>query len=857
MNEPLPPTYPFQSIEEKWQRRWLTTGAFKTVRRDGRPQFYCLAFPPYPNAKLHIGHIRSYSIADATARFRRLRGYDVLATQGYDAFGLPNDLSAREHGCHPADWTDACIAKISDQFDRVGLSYDRERIAAYHEESYYRFTQWLFLEFLKAGLAYHADGLVNWCDHCLTTLADEQVELGTCWRCHQPTRLRRLAQWFVRTTAFSADLLAELDRLPEWPEKVKKIQRHWIGKSEGVDLRFALEGIPGFTVTAFTRHPELVYGIRFLALALDHPLPAALAGFGLLSPQESAELERLRAEAQASRGNLARGKKGRQPVSGMLLAVRARHPLTGEMLPVALANYVDAGYAGGAVVGVPAHDEKDGELAARLGLPAQRVLAPDGAEPPWPEAPVFTWDGSWRLVRSGPLDGTTVAEAPRAVIAALEAAGAGGAATHYRLRDWLISRQRYWGPPIPVVHCPICGIVPVPEEELPVLLPRDVDLTVEGNPLEFHAGFVTATCPRCRRVARRETDTMDTFMNCLGFAFRNAAVPASANPFTDPEAAAWMPADIAICGIEAATTTLFQHRLLCRALERMGHLRRSFPEPFRQILAHELVVRDGRKMSKSLGNAVDPDELIARYGADALRTAILFIASPDRRMEWSEAGIRTCHAFLADLWRLVHALAAPADPTLPEADGETSALDGDERSLRLELHRTLVEVTEHYERYQLNLVVHALIASERRLERFVAAGPADPARRAAARAAASCLLRMLAPLAPHLSEELWNVLGEEGLILDATWPEPDRALLATAARPLVVQLDGVHQGMLETPPHEAPEEVCRRGKAWLLASRGDRAGLPQIRDWLYVEGQRSDVLNLLTAPRGGEEGARG
>jgi leucyl-tRNA synthetase len=846
MNEPPVRTYPFQSIEEKWQRLWREAGAFRAERRPDRPKFYCFEYPPYPNGKLHIGHVRNYSIGDATARFRRLRGYDVLYTQGFDAFGLPNDLAAREQGCHPADLTDACIAKIRDQFDRFGLSYDRDRLVAYHHESYYRWTQWLFLQFLEAGLAYRADALVNWCDHCRTTLADDQVELGACWRCHQPTRLRRMAQWFVRTTAFSDALLDELDRLPDWPEKIKKIQRHWIGKSEGVDLRFALEGIAGLALTVFTSHPELVYGMRFLVLALDHPLLAALAGFGLLSRRESEDLESLRAEALAARGSVHRGKKGRQPVAGLLLSVRARHPLTGEGMPVAVANYVEAGFATGAVGGVAAHDERDGELAALLGLPSRRVLAPPSASPPWPEGPAFTWDDGWRLIRSGALDGTSVAEAPAAVAAALEAAEAGGAVTRYRLRDWLISRQRYWGPPIPVVHCPVCGTIPVPEEELPVRLPRDVDLTVEGNPLEYHAGFVAASCPRCHRVARRETDTMDTFMNCLWFFFRYAAGGEAAHPIADPEVSCWLPADVAIGGIEHATTTYFQDRFLTRALASMGLI--DFTEPFTRLVAHEMVVRDGRKMGKSFGNTVDPDELIARYGADALRTAILFVASPDKRLEWSDAGLRSCHGFLADLWQLIHILAAPDAPS--DSEPAVVSSPAEEHSLRLELHRTLVQVTEDYERYQFNLVIHALIGSVRRLDKFVAAAPLDPARRTVAREVASCLLRMLAPIAPHVCEELWSVLGEEGMIMHAAWPEPDRALLATAGRRLLVQLDGVHQGMMEVHPHAEPEEVWRQGVAWLHASRGNGSPeLPEIQDWLYVQGQRSDVLNLLTAPR--------
>jgi leucyl-tRNA synthetase len=765
-------TYPFEEIENVWQRKWEEAGVFHAGRRGGKEKYFVFELPPFPNGTLHLGHVRNYAIGDATARFRRMLGYNVLYTTGFDAFGLPNDIAAREKGCHPEDWTNQCVSAIQTQFTRLGLSHDRRRIIAYHAEKFYRWTQYLFLQLLREGLAYRGQALVNWCGRCLTTLADDQLDAGKCWRCETPTERRVMTQWFVRETVFADALLQGMQCLPGWPSNVKQIQAHWIGKTEGAEVRFALAGTPQLGVTAFTTRLETIAGARFVAVSLGHPVLDALKLCGLLGTRVVEDLEALPHRGLPFPATRDTGGGWRGEVEGVRLGADVVHPLTGEPLPLVVASYVDPTFGTGAVMGVPAHDARDHELALKLGLGSSCVLSPPGLESPV-AASELAWDDSWVLVRSGRFSGLTVPVAREAILRALADMGAGKIAAARRLRDWLVSRQRYWGPPIPVVYCAACGVVPVPETDLPVRLPRDVDLDRPGNPLEYHRGFVAAPCPGCGRAGRRETDTLDTFFNGLWPFLWYSMGLQEGSPFTDPEVEYWMPVDVAIGGVEHATTVYFHDRCFVKAIKSMGYV--DYDEPFRSLLAIEMVLRDGRKMSKHLGNAVDPDDLIRRYGADALRLGILSAASPRKAFNWSEEPVKAAHKFLAALW---HFLAVRAEELRrhPPGEGAWMALSDPLRRRLARWHDTAVrKVTLNMKNHSFHLASLNLMVLFSFLERFErevvkrrgALGDQDWA---ALAVGTGSLLRMLAPLTPHIAEELWCRLGGSGVLARASWP---------------------------------------------------------------------------------------
>ncbi|HLY37080.1 MAG TPA: leucine--tRNA ligase, partial [Candidatus Binatia bacterium] len=681
------------AVEAKWQARWETARAFAARPSSGRERFYVLEMFPYPSGRIHMGHVRNYSIGDVIARQRRMAGYEVLHPMGWDAFGLPAENAAIQNRVHPARWTYDNIDHMRRQLKRLGFSYDWDRELATCDPRYYRWEQLFFIRMLERGLAYKRRSLVNWCPQCETVLANEQVEDGRCWRCDSPVVERELEQWFLRITAYAEELLRDLDRLTGWPERVVTMQRNWIGRSTGAEVRFPLEGRPD-ALAIFTTRPDTLFGVTFMSLAAEHPLATALAAG---TPQEAAVaafVARVRATPRTER---AQGK------DGVATGAYCRHPFTGARIPIYVANFVLMEYGTGAVMAVPAHDQRDFEFAHAFGLPVRVVVQPDD-ERLDPATMERAGEGPGRLVDSGEFTGLDSETAKERIAAALAARGEGGPTVSYRLRDWGVSRQRYWGAPIPIVYCARCGTVPVPESELPVVLPEDVALTgTGGSPLAAHEAFVQTRCPRCAGSARRETDTMDTFVESSWYFARYCSPRDEREPFDPTETAYWLAPDGVdryIGGIEHAVLHLLYARFFTKVLRDLGFLR--LDEPFRDLLTQGMVIKDGAKMSKSKGNVVDPDYLVERYGADTARLFCLFASPPERDLEWSDEGVEGMSRFLQRVWRLVHGvaprLAAPGTP-VPVGD-----------ELHRLVHRTIARVTDDVaERLHFNTAIAAVM----------------------------------------------------------------------------------------------------------------------------------------------------
>jgi leucyl-tRNA synthetase len=622
--------YDPEAVESKWQRRWEEARTFAARPAPGQPRYYVLEMFPYPSGRIHMGHVRNYSIGDVIARQRRMAGYHVLHPMGWDAFGLPAENAAIQHGVHPARWTSDNIEHMRRQLKRLGFSYDWDRELATCDPAYYRWEQLFFVRMLDRGLAYKRRSVVNWCSHCETVLANEQVVDGACWRCDTPVIERELEQWFLRITAYAEELLRDLDRLAGWPERVVTMQRNWIGRSVGAEIRFPLEGRSG-DVAVFTTRPDTLFGVTFMSLAAEHPLVASLVAGTPAEREVAAFVARVRATPRAQR---TQGKEG------VATGAFCRHPITGARIPIYVANFVLMEYGTGAVMAVPAHDQRDFEFARAYGLPVRVVVQPEG-EHLDPARMTAAWEGPGRLVDSGDFSGLESEVAKQRIADALAARGQGGPSVSYRLRDWGISRQRYWGAPIPVVYCDRCGMVPVPEHDLPVVLPEDVALTgTGGSPLAAHDAFVRTRCPRCDGPARRETDTMDTFVESSWYFARYCSPRHDGAPFEPAELDYWLGRDGVdryIGGIEHAVLHLLYARFFTKVLRDLGFL--HLDEPFRRLLTQGMVIKDCAKMSKSKGNVIDPDSMVERYGADTARLFCLFASPPERDLEWSDQGV--------------------------------------------------------------------------------------------------------------------------------------------------------------------------------------------------------------------------
>jgi leucyl-tRNA synthetase len=817
------PRYDPEAVEGVWQRRWEAERAFAAVVDPGREPYYVLEMFMYPSGRIHMGHVRNYTIGDVIARQRRMAGFRVLHPVGWDAFGLPAENAAIERGAHPARWTEDNIAAMRGQLRRLGFSYDWDRELATCDPAYYRWEQLFFLRMLARDLAYKRRGVVNWCPSCETVLANEQVVNGACWRCDSPVQERELEQWFFRITAYADELLAELDRLEGWPARVVTMQRNWIGRSAGAEIRFPLEGRAG-EIRVFTTRPDTLFGASFVSLAAEHPLVAELVLGTPAEPAVSAFTARVRATARAERTT---GKEG------VATGAFCRHPLTGERLPIWVANFVLMEYGSGAVMGVPAHDQRDFEFARTYDLPVRVVVQPPG-ERLEPAAMEAAWEGPGTLVGSGTFDGLDSETGKARITEALADRQLGEARVTYRLRDWGISRQRYWGAPIPVVYCDRDGVVPVPESELPVVLPVDVVLTGRGgSPLASHEAFVQTRCPRCGGAARRETDTMDTFVDSSWYFARYCSPRSDGAPFDSRETDYWLGrrgVDQYIGGIEHAVLHLLYARFFTKVLRDLGFLR--LDEPFRRLLTQGMVIKDGAKMSKSKGNVVDPDALVERYGADTARLFCLFASPPERDLDWSDQGVEGMSRFLGRLWRLVHTLAprlsAPGTPPVTDAPA-----DGDLHRLA---HRTIQRVTDDVvERLHFNTAIAAV------MELVTATGTAaETAHPATLREAIDTILLLLAPFVPHVASELWEVAGHHDAVTAAPWPSPEPAALVQATVELPVQINGRVRARVTVPAGATPDDVLAAALADARV-QAQLAGRP-VRKHVLVPGRMVSLV---------------
>ncbi len=813
------PDYTPQTIETKWQQRWTDTGAFEVDEDRSRPKFYCLEMFAYPSGHAHVGHVRNYMIGDVVARLKRMQGFNVLHPFGWDAFGLPAENAAIKNKLHPEKWTLDNIAYMKGQLQRLGISYAWGREIATCLPEYYHWNQWLFTRMYEKGLAFRRRSNVNWCSSCQTVLANEQVVDGGCWRCGTIVTQRELEQWFLRITAYADELLQAAEGLTDWPEKVLTMQRNWIGRSEGARVKYPLVGIDGQvvddTIEVFTTRIDTIYGATFIVLAPEHPLVDRFAS-------ESADPSQLRAQADRFRkqDRLARMSGGVEK-EGFDTGRTAINPFTKQPVPVWVANFVLGDYGTGAVMGVPAHDERDFEFATKYRLPITVVVQRDGDpldEMNLPES--FADEGT--LVHSGEFSGLASAEGRARMSAYAEATGIGERTVQFRLKDWGISRQRYWGTPIPMIYCDGCGVVPVPDADLPVPLPRLVEFSGRGDsPLAQIPEFVNVACPTCGTPARRETDTMDTFVDSSWYFYRFCDPTNGSAPFDPKKVGYWGPVDFYSGGVEHAILHLIYSRFFARVFRDLGMV--DHDEPFARLLTQGMVLKDGNVMSKSKGNVVDPDDMIRKFGADALRLYVMFVAPPEKEVEWTDAGLEGSFRFLARVWRFVDPLTTTLQGQgIPGLAGLAS-LSGDEKALRRKTHDTIRRVTaDFYPRVHLNTAVSALMELVNEMYAFgEKAGVTKQGRfadeqlviergetRAVLKEAVEALLLLISPFTPHLAEELWERLGHADGVVAAGWPVFDEAVAKADEVEIAVQVNGKVRGRVVVAA-DASEDAIR------------------------------------------------
>ena len=792
--------YDPQAIERKWQERWEAERLFEA--HEGRPdKYYLLEMFPYPSGRIHMGHVRNYTIGDVIARYKMMRRANVLHPMGWDAFGMPAENAAIKHGTHPARWTAENIAYMRTQLKRMGFSYDWGRELATCDPAYYRWEQLVFLKMYERGLVYRKRALVNWCATCQTVLANEQVEEGLCWRCDQPVGQKELWGWFFRITAYAEELLADTHNLPGWPERVLTMQRNWIGKSEGTEIDFRVENPPEGVedlIRVFTTRPDTLCGATFMSLAPENPLAERLSAGTAQERAVREFIERVRRQTLVDRAAVAAEKEG------VWTGAYCINPVTGRRMPIFVANFVLMAYGTGAVMAVPTHDQRDFEFAKKYGLPLVVVIQPEGQrlDPETMEA-AYVEDGV--MVNSGEFDGLPNRQAMAAITAHLERLGKGRRTVSYRLRDWGISRQRYWGAPIPVVHCERCGVKPVRPEDLPVELPLEAEIPETGaSPLPQLESWVQTTCPGCGGPARRETDTMDTFVESSWYFARYCSPRYAEGPLERSKVDYWLPVDQYIGGIEHAVLHLLYARFFTKVLRDLGFL--AVDEPFTNLLTQGMVIKDGAKMSKSKGNVVDPDEMIHRYGADTVRMFSLFAAPPERDLEWSDAGVEGAHRFIWRLWRLVEEEAG----SLPRGAGRPSELPARLSELRRKTHQTIAKVTgDIEERFHFNTAIAAVMELVNAI--YLAREEAQLAKAAGygavLREAIETAVVLLSPVVPHVAEELWERLGHPDSIMRAGWPAVDAGALAAAQRLVVVQVNGKVRSRLSVAAEATDDDI--------------------------------------------------
>lgn len=806
--------YDFKTIEAKWQKKWAEQKLYKVKEDPAKPKFYCLEMFPYPSGKLHMGHVRNYSIGDVVARFKRMNGYNVLHPMGWDAFGLPAENAAIKHGVPPSKWTWENIDNMRKQLKSLGLSYDWDREVATCHPGYYKWTQWFFLKLYEMGLAYRKKAFVNWCPSCATVLANEQVVDGMCERCGTEVGKKDLEQWFFKITDYAEELLKDLEKLPGWPDKVKIMQENWIGRSEGVEFSFTAEKT-GDRIPVFTTRPDTVYGVSYMVLAPEHPLVSKLSAG---TEQESAVKE---FQKKMERFNEITRTSTETEKEGLFIGTYAINPMNGDRVPIWIANYVLLEYGTGAVMGVPAHDQRDFEFAKKYNLPIKVVVSPPDKTLDAEEmTEAYVERGV--LVNSDKFNGMDNIEAIKAVGQYMEEKGIGKVKVNYKLRDWLISRQRYWGAPIPMIYCDKCGIVPVPEEDLPVMLPPNVKFNPRGtSPLLECEEFLNTTCPKCGGPARRETDTMDTFMCSSWYYYRYTDSRNTEQPFAREKLDYWMPVDQYIGGVEHAILHLMYSRFFNKAMRDAGLV--HVDEPFTNLLTQGMVLKDGAKMSKSLGNIVSPEDIIDRYGADTARLFILFASPPERDLEWSDQGVEGSFRFLQRVWRLIDELSERLN------DENTGAkADGDVRRL---VHKTIKKVTDDVaERFNFNTAISAIMEMVNGLYAY----KEQKISGSVIKEAVENLLLLLAPFAPHMTEELWEKLGKKESIHMMPWPKYDIEAMVEEEIEIVVQVNGKVKGKVSLPAEATDEEMKQ-------AALSNEKVLP------HIEGK--NVVKVITVPR--------
>ncbi len=809
-------------IEKVWQEHWSSTQPWKVSEVHDRPKYYLLEMFPYPSGRIHMGHVRNYSIGDVVARFKRLQGFNVLHPMGWDAFGMPAENAAIQHGTHPAVWTRENIANMRTQLKRMGLSYDWDRELATCNADYYRWEQLIFLRMLEKGLAYKKSAAVNWCPECETVLANEQVEEECCWRCDNKVVQKELDQWFFKITQYAEELLEWTERMPGWPESVLTMQRNWIGKSNGCEIDFSVHGSEA-KIRVFTTRPDTLFGATFMSLAPEHPMAKTLT-----VPERCREIEAFISKVQSV--DQAQRTSDDYEKEGVFTGSYCINPVNGVKIPVFLGNFVLMGYGTGAVMAVPAHDQRDFEFARKYDLPVQVVIQPEG-DALDPAGMTEAWTGPGRMVNSGAFDGLDHETGKTKITEFLVSRGTGESSVNFRIRDWLVSRQRYWGTPIPVIYCDDCGAVPVPDQDLPVELPTDIEFSGEGgSPLARLESFVNTKCPKCGKAARRETDTFDTFVESSWYFMRYASPKHDVAPVDRGAVEYWMPVDQYIGGVEHAVLHLLYARFWTKIMRDLGMV--SFAEPFENLLTQGMVcmetkscpehgwlypeeidnglctrcqsaVVSGRneKMSKSKKNVIDPDGLINRFGADTARLFTLFAAPPEKDLEWNEQGVEGCFRFLNRVWRLVY-------ENLPVIKGASAVnaeqLSPEARGLRRQVHRTIKKVTEDIDgSFHFNTAIAAVME----LVNAISVFPGKESAPEVLREAIESVVRLLSPFVPHICEELWRNLGYDESLEKSRWPVWDENALAAETLLIVVQVNGKVRGKVTVPADAETDAV--------------------------------------------------
>lgn len=781
--------YDFKTIEAKWQQQWEKQQVWNVEVDQNRKKYYLLEMFPYPSGRIHMGHVRNYSIGDVIARYKRMQGFNVLHPMGWDAFGLPAENAARKNNTHPADWTRSNIDYMRTQLKQLGLSYDWSKEIATCNPKYYMWEQQLFLEMYNRGLVYRKETTNNWCETCQTVLANEQVIEGTCWRCDQPVMPRKMSGWFFRITAYAEELLEDLKLLGGWPEKVVTMQRNWIGRSEGLTCNFQIDG-SNDRISIFTTRPDTIFGVTFMSLAPEHPLIDSL----IAGSEKEGEIREFIDEicVEKQRQSLTEEPEKKGIFTGRFCI----NPFNGDRVPIYIANFVLMEYGTGAVMAVPAHDDRDFEFARKYGLDIKAVIIPKGKtlDPATMEA-ASTVPGI--LVDSGEFTGMDSGDAQQAIIARAESEKCGAAHTTWRLRDWGISRQRYWGAPIPMVHCDSCGVVPVPISELPITLPDDADHSTACEPLHRRPDFIATSCPQCGGAARRETDTMDTFMESSWYFARYTCARDTTAPLNQAQTSYWLPVDQYVGGIEHAILHLLYSRFFTKVLRDLGHIT-GIDEPFTNLLTQGMVIKDGAKMSKSKGNVVDPHDLVNRYGADTVRLFSLFAAPPERDLEWSSQGVDGASRFLNRVYRLITTTAGLSgkDGIAPAAE-----LNSGERKLHRKTHQTIKKVSESIEQnFHFNTAISAMMELFNTLSSLTGDDAREEVAPPVVREAVSTLLLLLSPMVPHFCAEMWERIGEEEPIEAQPWPQYDSSAAAEELLTIVVQVNGKVRSRLEVDP---------------------------------------------------------